>query len=174
MAIERPDAFDLIGMSATLIGPELKTGDTAPDFTLLNTSLKPRSKADLDGKPAVISVVPSLDTPVCSLQTARLDKEAEALGDQVNFVTVSADLPFAQKRWSKEKNASSGEFLSDHRDMSFGSAYGTHIKEARLESRAVFVLDASGTIRHAQYVPAASNEPDYDAVLNALREVMQG
>lgn len=172
MTIERPDAFDLVGTKTTLIGPELHVGDSAPDFTLLNRKLQPVTKTNILGKPTVISVVPSLDTPVCSIQTARFDKEAAALGDAVNIVTVSVDLPFAQARWTKENEAGHVQVLSDHRDMNFGNAYGTHVKDVRIESRAVFVLDAEGTIRHVEYVPAAGSEPDYDAALAALKSLL--
>lgn len=172
MTIERSEAFDLVGTMVTLLGPELKPGDTAPDFTLLDKSMKPISKADLAGKPLVLNVVPSLDTPVCSLQAARFDKEAARLGDTVQMVVVSADLPFAQTRWAKEKEARNELLLSDHRDMNFGTAYGTHIKGVRLESRAVFIVDADGIIRYVEYVPAAAQEPDYDSALQALHTVL--
>jgi thiol peroxidase len=171
MAIEREGAFDFFGPT-TLIGPELKPGDPAPDFTLLNGKLKPVSKSDFAGKPMVISVVPSLDTGVCSKQSRRFDEEAAKLGDKVNILTVSADLPFAQGRWCSENDAKNIQTLSDHRNMSFGEAYGTHVKQIRLESRAVFIIDAEGTIRYVEYVPAAGQEPNYDAALEALQQVV--
>ncbi len=170
MAIERAEAFDFLGPK-TLIGPELKVGDTAPDFTLLNSKLKSVSKSDLAGKPMLISVVPSLDTSVCNRQTLRFNQEAAELSDKANFLTVSADLPFAQGRWCGANDVQSAQVLSDHRDMSFGEAYGTYIKEVRVESRAVFVIDANGTIQHVEYVSAAGQEPDYDLALNALRKL---
>lgn len=171
MTIEREGAFDFFGPK-TLVGPELKSGDTAPDFTLLNAKLKPVSKSAFDGKPLVISVVPSLDTGVCSKQTVRFNQEAAALGERVNFLTVSADLPFAQARWCGANDVSVIQVLSDHRDLSFGAAYGTSVKELRFESRAVFVIDAAGVVQYAEYVPQAGNEPNYDAALNVLREVL--
>lgn len=171
MTIERPEAFDFLGPK-TLIGPELKVGDIAPDFTLLNAKLKPVSKSDLAGKPLLISVVPSLDTSVCSKQTVRFNQEAATLRDRVHFLTVSADLPFAQSRWCGANDVTFVQTLSDHRDMSFGDAYGTHIKEARIESRAVFVVDAAGVIRYAEYVPAAGQEPNYDAALSVLQQIL--
>jgi thiol peroxidase len=170
MAVERTGAFDLFGPK-TLIGPELKPGDTAPDFALQNSKLATVTKNDFAGKPLVLSVVPSLDTPVCAKQSKRFNEEAAKLGDAVAVVTVSADLPFAQARWCGANDATNLQTLSDHMHMSFGEAYGTHVKEARIESRAVFVVDASGTIRYVEYVPQAGQEPDYDAVLAALKQV---
>jgi thioredoxin-dependent peroxiredoxin len=170
MTVEREGAFDFLGPK-TLVGPELKVGDTAPDFTLLNARLKPVSKGDLTGKPMLISVVPSLDTSVCNKQTMRFNDESTALSDKAHFLTVSADLPFAQARWCGTNDVKTIQVLSDHRDMSFGDAYGTHIKEVRVESRAVFVVDANGVIQYVEYVPQAGQEPDYDAVLTALRKV---
>lgn len=171
MAVERAGAFDFFGPK-TLIGPELKPGDTAPDFRLLNAKMRPVTKADLAGKPMLISVVPSLDTGVCSKQTIRFNQEAAKLSDRVHFLTVSADLPFAQSRWCGANDVKNVQTLSDHFDMSFGSAYGTHVKEARIECRAVFVVDAEGIIRYVEYVPVAGQEPDYDKALNALKDIV--
>lgn len=172
MTTEREGAFDFLG-SRTLIGPELKPGDVAPDFSLMNAKLKEVTKSDFSGKPMLISVVPSLDTSVCSLQTSRFDSEAANFGDSLAVITVSADLPFAQARWCGEHDANNSVFLSDHREMSFGSAYGTAIKDVRLESRAVFVVDAQGTVRYAEYVPVAGDHPDYVAALQALQDVLK-
>ncbi len=171
MTTERADAFDFLG-PRTLVGPELKVGDTAPDFTLINRKLQPVTKSEFAGKPMLISVVPSLDTPVCSTQSKRFDEEASKLGDTVAILTVSADLPFAQSRWCSVNSAESATFLSDHRDMSFGEAYGTLVKDVRVESRAVFVVDANGVIQYAEYVPAGGKQPDYPAVLQALQGVL--
>ncbi len=171
MTIERAAAFELLGPK-TLIGPELKPGDPAPDFSLVNGKLETVTMAAYRGKPLLISVVPSLDTSVCAVQTSRFDQEAATLKEQANFITVSADLPFAQARWCGANNATNGEPLSDYMDMNFGSAYGTYVKEVRLESRAVFVIDAAGTIRYVEYVPAAGQEPDYAPALAALKELV--
>jgi thiol peroxidase len=168
MTIERSGAFDLAGPK-TLIGPKLEPGDAAPDFVLVNNQLAPVTMSVFRGKPMLISVVPSLDTSVCAIQTNRFDSEASTLKDKASFITVSADLPFAQARWCGANNAINGETLSDYLDMNFGTASGTYVKEVRLESRAVFVVDAEGTIRHAEYVPEAGKEPDYDAALAVLR-----
>ncbi len=171
MAVEREGAFDLFG-PRTLIGPELKSGDPAPDFTLVNNKLKPVSKSNFAGKPMIISVVPSLDTPVCSNQSKRFNEEAANLGDAVAVLTVSADLPFAQSRWCGANDATNLQTLSDHKDMSFGEAYGTHVKDVRIESRAVFIVDKDGIIRYVEYVPAAGQEPDYVAALQAVQQVV--
>ncbi len=171
MTTERPAAFDFFG-PRTLIGPQLKPGDSAPDFVLLNNKLQEVRRADFAGKPMLISVVPSLDTAVCSMQTARFDQEAANFGDALHVITVSADLPFAQARWCGDHNATNLQTLSDHRDMNFGAAYGTLVEGLRLESRAVFVVDKDGIVRYAEYVPVAGNHPDYVAALEALQSVV--
>lgn len=170
MTVQRANAFDFFGPRA-LTGPELKPGDPAPDFTLLNRKLEPVSRVAFAGKPLVISVVPSLDTGVCSKQTQRFNAEAAARAGQVTFITVSADLPFAQARWCSANGADQIQVLSDHRDMSFGAAYGTLVADLRIESRAVFVVDADGIIRYVEYVPVAGQEPDYEAALAALASI---
>lgn len=164
----RANAFDFFG-SRSLSGPELQEGDRAPDFTLLTNRFKTTSLADFAGKPVVISVVPSLDTGVCTRQSLRFNQEAAALGEQAAFITVSADLPFAQARWCGSNEVSAMQTLSDHRDMSFGASYGTYVPDFRIESRAVFVVDREGVIRYVEYVPTAGQEPDYEATLAALR-----
>ncbi len=172
MAVERKEAFDLVGTMVTLVGPELQAGQAAPDFAVVDGNLQPVTLKDLLGKPLVISVVPSLDTGVCAVQTSRFDKESAALGDKVQIVTISVDLPFAQARWCGANKAENVKVLSDYQNVSFGTAYGTLIKEVRLESRAVFVIDAGGTLRYVQYVPKAVEEPDYDAALAALKAAL--
>lgn len=168
MTVERAEAFDFLGPK-TLVGPALKPGDTAPDFRLLNAKIKPVTKADFTGKPLLISVVPSLDTGVCAKQTVHFNQEAASLSDKAHFLTVSADLPFAQSRWCGANEVKNVQTLSDHLDMNFGDAYGTHVKESRIESRAVFVVDTNGTISYVEYVPVAGQEPDYDAALASLK-----
>ncbi|HJZ50361.1 MAG TPA: thiol peroxidase [Roseiflexaceae bacterium] len=170
MAQERANAFDYWG-PRTLLGPELKPGDKAPAFTLTKVKNEKISSADFAGKPLVISVIPSIDTGVCSRQTRRFNEEAAALGDKVNILTVSADLPFAQARWCGAEGIDRVIMGSDYIDMNFGDAYGTHIKDLRLESRAVFVVDANGIIRHVEYVPVSGREPNYEAALAALKEL---
>ena len=170
MPQERAAAFDFWGPK-TLVGPELHPGDAAPDFSLLNGKGEMVGRAAFAGKPLLISVVPSLETGVCSTQTRRLDQEIAAYTGQIQLVTVSADLPFTQNRWVSSEGVANQIVLSDHWAMSFGDAYGTHIKELRFESRAVFVIDAGGTVRYAEYVPSAGNEPNYDAALTVVKDV---
>lgn len=173
MTSERANAFNFFG-PRSLTGPELKPGDQAPDFTVVNNKQKPVSRADFAGKPLLISVVPSLDTGVCSKQTVRFNQAAMELADKAAFITVSADLPFAQARWSGSNEVSAVQTLSDHRDMSFGAAYGTLVADFRIESRAVFVVDGTGQLIHVEYVPSAGQEPDYDAALEALNKTIEG
>ena len=169
--MERANAFDFIGPK-TLVGPELKVGDKAPAFVVLGQDLKDVDSATLAGKPMLISVIPSVDTGVCDLQTKRFNEEAGRLGDKITLLTVSADLPFALRRYCGANEIKNLLVVSDHRTMSFGAAYGTYIKEVRLESRAVFVVDGAGVIRHAEYVPTAGQHPDYDAALAVLAKLV--
>ncbi|GAB4108123.1 MAG: thiol peroxidase [Acidobacteriota bacterium] len=170
MTVERPQAVTLKGNPLTLVGPELKVGDRAPDFTVVTRDLKPFTLADTEGKVRIFSVVPSLDTPVCDTQTRRFNKEATDLPG-TKIYTISMDLPFAQARWCAAAGVDRLVMLSDHRDASFGQAWGTLIKELRLESRAIFVVDDQGVIRHVQYVPEVSEHPDYEAALAAARRL---
>jgi thiol peroxidase len=170
-AMERPNAFDFWGPQ-TVLGPELKPGDRAPAFTLTKGRNEAVTLDQFAGKPLVISVVPSIDTRTCSKQTRRFNEEAATLGDAVNILTVSADMPFAQSRWCGAEGIDAVIMASDHKDMNFGDAYGTHIKDLRFESRAVFVVDAEGVVRHVEYVPVAGREPDYAAALSVLRDLV--
>jgi thiol peroxidase len=158
----------LKGNPLTLIGPELRAGDKAPDFNLVDNSLKNVTLADTGNNVRILSVVPSLDTPVCDAQTKRFNEETAKLPG-VDIFSVSMDLPFAQKRWCGAFGVDKVKMLSDHRDGSFGSNYGTLIKELRIESRAIFVLDRNNTIRHAEYVKEVAEHPNYDAALSAAR-----
>jgi thiol peroxidase len=167
MAQERAKAVTMRGNPLTLLGPELRVGDTAPDVRLLDKALRETS-IRADGRVRIVSVVPSLDTPVCDLQTKRFNEEAGKLAD-VDVVTVSADLPFAQTRWCGAAGATKITVLSDHRNMAFGDAYGVHVKELRLDARAVFVIDKQGKLAHAQYVKEIAEHPDYDAALKAAK-----
>ena len=156
------------GNPLTLVGPELKPGDVAPDFNVVDVGLKPVTLQDTGHHVRIISVVPSLDTPVCDAQTKRFNEEAAKLPD-VDIITVSMDLPFAQKRWCGAFGVDKVKMLSDHRDGSFGTHYGTLIKELRIESRAIFVLDHGNKIRHVEYVKEVAEHPNYDAALSAAR-----
>nr|WP_309099668.1 thiol peroxidase [Fredinandcohnia onubensis] len=152
----------------TLLGNEVKVGDKAPDFTVLANDLSPVSLADSKGSVRLISVVPSLDTGVCDAQTRRFNEEAAGL-DNVKILTVSVDLPFAQKRWCGANGIENVQTLSDHRDLSFGEAYGVAIKELRLLARAVFVVDSNDTVTYVEYVSEATNHPNYEAALEAAK-----
>jgi thiol peroxidase len=155
-----------------LEGPELSVGDALPDFRVVDTGLQPRTLQDYAGHVLILSVVPSLDTGVCSAQTRRFNQEAASLGDAVRVLTISMDLPFAQKRWCGNEGVDRVITLSDHREASFGRAYGTLIPALRLESRAVFVADRGGRLVHVQYVPEAAQEPDYEAAVQAARQAL--
>lgn len=167
---ERPGATKSKGNPLTLIGPELKAGDKAPDFEAVDTSMQPVNLAKTAGKVRIFSVLPSLDTPVCDIQTKRFNEEASKLPN-IDIYTVSVDLPFAQKRYCDAFGVDNLKMLSDHKSGSFGMAYGTLIKEWRMESRAIFVVDSGGTIRHAEYVPEVGSHPNYDAALNAAKSL---
>src|SRR6185503_5333671 len=158
----------LKGNPFTLVGPELKTGDAAPDFTLVDNGLKPVTLKDTSGV-RIISVVPSLDTPVCDAQTKRFNEEAAKLPG-VDIITVSMDLPFAQKRWCGAFGVDKVKMLSDHKDASFGKNYGTLIDDLRIESRAIFVLDANNKVVHAEYVKEVADHPNYEDALGAARK----
>jgi len=161
------------GNQLTLVGTALKVGDKAPDFTVVNNSLAKTGLASYKGKVVVISSVPSLDTPVCDVETRRFNVEAGKLGDDVAVLTISMDLPFAQKRWCGASGVSHVTTLSDHMDANFGLAYGVLIKDLRLLARAVFVIDRDNTIRHIEIVSEIRNEPDYEACLKAVEACLK-
>lgn len=153
----------------TLIGNEVKVGEQAPNFTVLANDLSPVSLKDSEGKIRLFSVVPSLDTGVCDAQTRKFNEVAAELGDNVIIYTVSMDLPFAQKRWCGAAGIDAVQTVSDHRDASFGEAFGVHIQELRLLTRAVFVVDAAGKVAYVEYVPEATDHPNYDAAIEAVK-----
>jgi thiol peroxidase len=157
-----------MGNPMTLVGPELKAGDPAPDFKAVDESLKEVTLGSTGNSVRIFSVVPSLDTPVCDMQTKRFNDESGKLNG-VTIYTVSMDLPFAQKRWCGAFGVDHVKMLSDHRDASFGQAYGTLIKELRILSRAIFVVDKDNIIRYVEYVPEVSQHPNYDAAIAAAR-----
>ena len=158
------------GNPLALAGRWPKVGDPAPDFTVLANDLSPVRLSDFKGKTLVICSVPSLDTSVCDTEVRKFNEHATSLGDDVAVLAVSMDLPFAQKRWCGAAGVKNVQTLSDHRDASFGNAYGVLIKDLRLLARAVFVVDKDGRIRYIQVVKELSSEPDYEAALKALRE----
>src|SRR3954453_23004387 len=166
--MERAGATTLKGNPLTLVGPELKPVDKAPDFSMVDGSLKPVSLGDTGSTVRIFSVVPSLDTPVCDAQTKRFNEEAANLPG-VEIYTVSMDLPFAQKRWCGAFDVNQIKMLSDHKDGSFGEGYGTLIKELRIESRAIFVVDRNNKVVHAEYVKEVADFPNYETGLAAAR-----
>ncbi len=165
---ERKGVVTFKGGPLTLIGPDIKVGDKAPNFKVLTNSLGEVTLDNFKGKTLILSVAPSLDTGVCSAQTHRFNEEAAKLPASVEILTISADLPFAQSRFCGAENIKI-QTLSDHREMSFGDAYGTHIKELRLEARALFVVGKDGKIKHVEYVKEATTHPDYDKALAAAK-----
>ena len=167
---ERNGVITFKGNPLTLIGPEVKVGATAPDFHVLGQDLSPVTLAQSQGKVRLISVVPSLDTPVCDQQTRRFNEEAAKLKN-VEILTISMDLPFAQKRWCGAAGITNIKVVSDHKDASFGKAYGVLIKELRLLSRSIFVVDGAGTVRYVEYVSEVTSHPNYDTALAAVRSL---
>ena len=156
----------------TLVGEEMKVGNPAPDFIVLDNNLSPVKFSSYRGKICIISSVPSLDTPVCDIETRKFNEEAGRLGEDVVILTISMDLPFAQKRWCAAAGVNRVQTLSDHRDASFGTSYGVLIKELRLLARAVFLVDRKGILQYIQLVKEISKEPDYEEVLNALKKFL--
>ena len=161
------------GNPFTVIGNKLKVGDRAPNFELSNELFTTATVTlgDSAGKVRLISVVPSLNTGICDAQTRRFNEEIAKYGDNVVAYTVSVDLPRAQKNWCINAGVDRMQMLSDYRQMSFGSAYGTYIKELRVEQRAVFVVDGDDKVRYVEYVPEIAQHPDYESALTALKEV---
>jgi len=158
------------GEPITLLGTEIQIGNDAPNFTVLSNDLQEKTLDDFSGKIKLISVVPSLDTGVCSEQTKRFNEEANKLGN-VEVLTISMDLPFAQARWCGMEGVSNLTVLSDHRDADFGKKYGVLIKELRLLTRAIFVVDESDKVVYTEYVPEVGTHPDYEKALEAVKEI---
>ena len=169
---ERSGAVTFKGTPLTLIGNEVKQGQPAPEFTALDNDLSPVSLSSFKGKVCVICSVPSLDTPVCDTETRRFNEEASRLGDDVMILTVSVDLPFAQKRWCGAAGVDRIKTLSDHRELAFGMAYGVVIKELKLLARAIFVVNKGGVLRYIQLVREIADEPDYDTVLSEEKKLL--
>lgn len=167
---KRENAVTLKGGGLTLIGPALKPGDRAPDFVCATGMKDTLGLAQTPGKPRLFNVVPSLDTKVCSIQTKKFSEALGQLGDKVACYTVSMDLPFAQSRFCGAENIANVQNLSDTHNHSFGQNYGVLIDGLAMPllCRAVFVVDASGVIKHAEYVAEIASEPNYDAALAAL------
>ncbi len=165
---ERLGVITFKGKPLTLIGPEIKVGDPAPNFKLLNNSLQEVTLDQFKGKTLILSVAPSLDTPVCAIQTRKFNLEIGRLPKTIEVLTITADLPFAQARFCGVENIKI-QTLSDHREMGFGNAYGTHIKELRLEARSLFVIGKDGKVKHVEIVKEVTEEPDYEKALKAAK-----
>jgi len=170
----RHGAVTFKGSPLTLAGDEAKVGSPAPDFDLTcfgAGGMEHIRKADLLGKPTIISVVPSLDTPVCQVQTKTFNKRVAALGDTINALTVSLDLPFAMNRFCGAEDIKGMRNGSDYMDRAFGRDFGVLIDELKILARAVFVLDAKGVVQYAQVVKEVASEPDYDAAIAAVEKL---
>lgn len=170
---ERTGVITFKGAPLTLLGDEVKVGSKAPDFNVVDNDLGPKSLSDFAGKVLILSAVPSLDTPVCDMETRRFNNEAANLSDDIKILTLSKDLPFAQARWCGAAGVEAVQTLSDYMSSSFGEAYGVLIKELQLLSRAVFVVDKDGVVQYVQYVSEVTEEPDYDAALEAARNLVK-
>ena len=171
---ERTGLITFQGMPLTLVGDGLSAGDKAPDFTLLDNDLGEVTLSSFKGKVCLLVTVPSLDTPVCDMETRRFNQEAASLGSDVAVLGISMDLPFAQKRWCGAAGIEQVKTLSDHRNASFGEAYGVLVKELRLLARAVFVVDQQGVLQYEEIVAEMVNEPDYEAALSAVKKLVSG
>jgi thiol peroxidase len=171
MAVDHVRSVTMKGQPLALAGKELKVGDRAPDVALTGNDMKEVKLSSWRGKVCIICSVPSLDTSVCSIETRRFNEEASSLGDNVQILTVSMDLPFAQKRWCGAEGIKRVTTLSDYRAAAFGNAYGVLIPDLRLLARAVFVVDQGGVIRYIQLVPEIATEPDYKAALTAAKNL---
>ncbi len=170
-AQERTGVVTFKGNPLTLIGPEIRVGEVAPEFHVLAQDLSTVKLSETTGKIRILSIVPSLDTPVCDAQTRRFNEEAAKLPTNVEVWTISMDLPFAQRRWCGAAGIERVKVFSDHRDASFGQAFGCLIKELRLLARGIFIVDQHGTVRHAEYVREMTTHPNYDAALAAVRKL---
>ena len=173
MSQERSGAVTFKGNPLTLIGAEIKVGSQAPDFQVLAGDLSPVTLDTFKGKTKLISVVPSLDTPVCDQQTRRFNEEAAKMPGDIAVVTVSMDLPFAQGRFCSTAGINKVKVVSDHKEASFGVAYGVLIKELRLLTRAIFVVDANNKVQYTEYVTEVTNHPNYEAALGALKTAVK-
>lgn len=168
---EHPGAVTFKGQPLTLIGKQVHVGDTAPNFHVIDNALNLVDFSKFKGKTCIISAVPSLDTPVCDIQTRHFNEAAAKLSKDITILTISMDLPFAQARWCGAADVHQLITLSDHRDASFGQAFGLLIKEWRLLGRAVFVVDKQGILRYTQYVKEISQQPDYNNVLDEAKKL---
>ena len=171
MSQERTGVITFKGNPMTLLGPDVKPGDAAPEFTVVDNGLQPVTLGESKGKVRLITVVPSLDTPVCDTMTRKFNEQAAELPDDVVVYTVSLDLPFAQKRWCGNAGIEKVKTLSDYQERSFGQNYGVLIKELKLLARSVFVVDRNGTVAYREIVKEVTAEPDYEAALAVAKKL---
>jgi thiol peroxidase len=169
---ERFGAVTWKGKQLTVLGEPIKAGDKFPSVVLTTTDWSEVDLSSLSGTVRLFSVVPSLDTGICDAQTKRFNDEAERFGNAVKVVTVSADLPWAQRRWINDAEVKNILALSDHHDMAFGDAVGTHVKEMRIEQRSIFVVDKDNAVKYVEYVPEIAQHPDYDAAIEAVKKLI--
>lgn len=169
---ERAGLVTMKGNPITLVGNEVKVGQKAPDVELVGNDLAPVKLSSFEGKVRIITSVPSLDTPVCDMETRRFNEEAGRMGDDVAVLVVSMDLPFAQKRWCGAAGVKNVLTLSDYREAAFGKSYGVLIKDLRLLARAVFVVDKQGIVRYVELVKEVASEPNYEAALKAAKGLL--
>jgi thiol peroxidase len=169
---ERTGIVTFKGKPVTLLGPEIRVGEKAPDFRAVDAGLAPVTLSDFKGKIKVLVSVPSLDTPVCDMETRRFNQEAAKLPGKVALITISLDLPFAQKRWCGSAGVDRVKVLSDYQDRSFAQSYGVLIKELKLLSRSIFVVGADDVVRYVQHVKEIGMEPDYADVLGAVQRLL--
>lgn len=160
------------GDKIEVAGDSIAVGSAAPEFTLTANDMSNVSLGDFKGKVLVLSVVPSIDTPVCQVQTKRFNEEATSLSEQVEILTVSVDLPFAQSRWCGAEGVERVKTASDYRERTFGEAYGTYLPGLGILTRAVFVVDGEGTVQHVEYVNEVAEEPNYEAALGKVEELL--
>ncbi len=168
---ERTGMITMRGNPLTLVGNEIRVGQKAPEFVAIDNALAPVKFSSFSGKTCILSSVPSLDTPVCATETRKFNEEAGRLGPDIVLLTISMDLPFAQKRWCGAEGITKVQTLSDHRDASFGTAYGVLIKDLRLLARAVFLVDKKGVIQYIQLVKEVTQEPNYQEIWEALKKI---
>lgn len=171
MTEERTNIVTFKGNPATLLGPDIKVGNTAPDFHVVDNSLQPVTLSSNLGKVQIITVVPSIDTPVCDTMTRKFNEKATQLPENVVVLTVSVDLPFAQKRWCGNAGIERIQTVSDYQERSFGLNYGLLLKELKLLARAVYVIDKAGKVAYREIVKEVTAEPDYDAALAAAMKI---
>ncbi len=173
MAVERSGAVTFKGEPMTLVGNEVKVGDPAPEFSVTGTDMSAMTLADTKGKVRLLSVVPSLDTSVCSIQTRRFNDEAKSLGDDVEVLTLSMDLPFAQSRWLEAENVEHLATASDYKNREFGQNWGVYVKELGLLARSIFVVDKNDKVVYVEIVPEMTDEPAYDAAINVVKAALR-